>query len=245
MLFLDYFPSCSVGKKTYDFHSHTKTVYWWSEKLQTTCYGLRGERKRPESYVGAPFLLFLGLWLWAGHSLSLLIVLLCLGKKWYHHLHHSAAVRTHVMVLWSCYKLVIRETDVRSSTSQLKGTGLEVTQTWAQTPALPLPRCVILRRLFTTLSFRFPWMQSPCKWKWGLAAKVNKETSQRKRKLVLFQGLQPGLGGGEGRLVSKGRLPPPSLTTSGQELLSMEGGGYMQKLYSQLCHLETDLWWSD
>lgn len=39
----------------------------------------------------------------------------------------------------------------------LKGTGFEVIQTWVQTPALPFPRCVILRSLFTTLSFRFSW----------------------------------------------------------------------------------------
>ena len=52
-------------------------------------------------------------------------------------------------------------------------------------------------------------------------------------RLLHFRGQQPGLGGAGVKRTPVLRLtPPPAL--SAQELLSVMGGGYMQKQHSQL-----------
>ena len=64
----------------------------------------------------------------------------------------------------------------------------------------------------------------------GRHSKANKEASLVERKVCFI--LDASNWWGKGRLLSKGQFP--TTTTSGQEHLQVEGGGYMQKQHSQL-----------
>ena len=103
---------------------------------------------------------------------------------------------------------------------------------------LKVPRVTLMHILIDTISCSLS-LYIPSKYyqKWGPAAhhsKANTEARLVERKASFISGAGNRAGEGGQRPVQRPTPQPPTPTISGQELLQMEGGGYLQKQYSQL-----------